>query len=79
MSQKSQPQVNWQPISALALIGSMIDGMFDDLDKQAATLEACRSKPHVLDDYTVNRVIKVYSTLDEDVWLYEQQLRDGKS
>jgi len=38
VSEKSQPQVNWQPISALALIGSVIDGMFDDLEKQAATL-----------------------------------------
>jgi hypothetical protein len=79
VSQKSQPHVNWQPISALALIGSMIDGMLDDLEKQAATLEACRSKPHVLDDYTVNRVIKVYSTMDEDVWLYEQQLARWKN
>ena len=79
MSEKSQPQVNWQPISALALIGSVIDGMFDDLEKQAATLEACRSKPHVLDDYTVNRVIKVHSDLGEDVWFYEEQLSRWKN
>jgi hypothetical protein len=79
VSEKSQPQVNWQPISALGLIGSLVDGMFDDLEKQTATLEACRSKPHVLDDYTVNRVIQVHSDLRDDVWFYEEQLsRWGK-
>jgi hypothetical protein len=79
VSEKAQPQVNWQPISALGLIGSLIDGMFDDLEKQTATLEACRSKPYVLDDYTVNRVIKLHSELSEDVWFYEEQLARWKN
>lgn len=59
-------------------IGSLIDGMFDDLEKQSATLEACRSKPHVLDDYTVNRFIKVHSELRENIWFYEEQLSRWK-
>lgn len=74
MSEPSQPLVNWQPISALALVGSVIDDLWDDLKKHAATLEACRSKPHVLDDSTVNRVVTVYSDLGEDLWFYEEQL-----
>ena len=79
MSEKSQPQINRQPIATLSLIGSMIDGMFDDLQKQSVSLEACRSKPHVLDDYTVKRVTNVYSSLGEDVWFYEQQLSRWKN
>jgi len=37
-------------------------------------LASCRSKPHVLDDYTVDRVLKVYSDQAKDVDLYEEQL-----
>ena len=57
MSNKTRQQkVNWQPISALPLIASMIDGLLDEVEKQFANLQSCRSKPHVLDNYTVGRV-----------------------
>lgn len=67
-------QINWQPIESLPLIGSMVDGLLDEAERQYANLAACRSKPHVLDDYTVDRVLKVYSDQEEDVDLYEEQL-----
>lgn len=70
----SEKRVNWQPISALPLIGSMIDGLLDEVEKQYANLQACRLKPYVLDNYTVARVIQVYSAQADDVWLYEEQL-----
>jgi hypothetical protein len=76
---KSGSTVNWQPIGALPLIGSMIDGLLDEAEKQYANLEACRSKPHVLDDYTAHRVTKVYSDQAEDLLLYEEQLSRWKS
>ena len=68
------PKVNWQPISALPLIGSMIDGLLDEVEQQYANLRACRPQPHVLDNYTVGRVIKVYTEQAGDVGLYEEQL-----
>lgn len=75
MSDKTRQQkVNWQPISALPLIASMIDGLLDEVEKQCANLRACRSKPHILDNYTVRRVIDVYTTQSGDVGLYEEQL-----
>jgi len=46
--EKSTPNVNWQPISALPLIGSMIDGLLDEVEQQRANLEAGRAKPYVL-------------------------------
>jgi hypothetical protein len=35
-------------------------------------LESCRSKPHVLDDYTVDRVINLYTDQAGDLRLYEE-------
>jgi len=61
VSEQSPPKVNWQPISALPLIASLIDGLLDEAEQQYETLESCRPQPHVLDDYTVGRVIKVYT------------------
>jgi hypothetical protein len=33
-----EKRVNWQPISALPLIGSMIDGLLDEVEKHYANL-----------------------------------------
>ena len=71
---RQQQKINWQPIGALPLIGSMIDGLMDELEKQIANLQACRSKPYVLDRHTVGRIIKLYSAQAEDLQLYEGQL-----
>lgn len=79
MPEKSTPKVNWQPISALPLIGSMIDGLLDEVEKQNTNLQAGRAKPHVFDNYTIDRVIKVYSDQAEDLWLYEGQLSRWKA
>ena len=74
MSEQSRPKVNWQPISALPLIGSMIDGLLDEVEQQYGNLQSCRPQPRVLDDYTVGRVIKVYTDQARDVGLYAGQL-----
>lgn len=37
-----QQKVNWQPISALPPIASMIDGLLDEVEKQFANLRAGR-------------------------------------
>ncbi len=68
------PEINWQPVESLPLIGSMVDGLLDEAERQYVNLVSCRSRPHVLDDYTVDRLLKVYSDQAEDVDLYEEQL-----
>ena len=70
-----QPTPTWQPITQLPLIGSLIDGMLESAEEQDRTLEQARPMPHVLDDYTVQRVIGVYTTQRDDLWLFEEQLR----
>jgi hypothetical protein len=68
-----QPQ--WQPIGQLALIASHIDGMLEAASEQYETLQLAKPKPFVLDDYTVGRVIQVYTTQQNDLWLFDEQLR----
>jgi hypothetical protein len=68
-------EAQWQPVSMLPAIGSMIDNWLDDVQVQYQTLEECRPTPHVLDDDTVGRVFEVYSVQRDDVALFEEQLR----
>ncbi len=68
-----QPQ--WQPIGRLALIASHIDGMLESATEQYETLQLAKPKPFVLDDYTVGRVIEVFTTQQGDLGLFDEQLR----
>ncbi len=71
-------QPDWQPISRLSLIGSMIDGMLQDAEENHQTLLQASPKPHVLDDYTVGRVFAVFGRQKDDLWLFEEQLARWK-
>ena len=71
-------QPNWQPIGRLPLIGSMIDGMLQDAEEHYQTLLQASPKPHVLDDYTVGRVLEVFGSQKNDLWLFEEQLARWK-
>lgn len=73
MTQHLHP--NWQPITQLPLIASLIDGRLESAAEQYQTLQPARTRPHVLDDYTVGRVITVFTTQRDDLWLFEEQLR----
>ena len=68
-----QPQ--WQPIERLALIASHIDGMLESASEQYEMLQLAKPKPFVLDDYTVGRVIEVFTTQQNDLGLFDEQLR----
>ncbi len=68
MSKKKRPrqsavpkQPQWQPISMLPTFTAHIDGMLESSEEQYETLLEAKPKPHVLDDYTVNRVIKAFT------------------
>jgi hypothetical protein len=66
---------NWQPIGQVSLIAHHIDGMLEAAEEQYETLQLARPKPHVLDDFTVGRVIEVFTVQRDDVWLFDEQLR----
>ncbi len=69
------PTPTWQPITQLPLIASLIDGMLEAAKENYQSLQQASSKPHVLDDATVERVINVYTTQRYDLWLFEEQTR----
>jgi len=73
MAQGPTPQ--WQAIDKLPVIAYALDGMLESAEEQYPTLEEARPRPHMLDDYTVGRVVEVYTEQRDDLWMYEEQLR----
>jgi len=69
------PPPQWQPSSKVFTIGVMIDGMLRGAQEQYQTLLEARPKPHVLDDYTVGRVVEVFTAQRDDLWLWDEQLK----
>jgi hypothetical protein len=61
-------------IAMLATIARHIDGMVEADQEQLATLQEARARPYVLDDDTVNRVKRAFTTQREDFWVFEEQL-----
>jgi hypothetical protein len=78
MPVQQDPHPNWQPISSLPLIATAIDGMLSSAIEQYPALEQAKNRPGVLDDFTVERVVSVYTQQASDLWLYEEQLRRWK-
>lgn len=66
--------VNWQPISEMSLIASMIDGALEDTHKHLQTLTEAQTRPHVLDDATTNRTERVHAEQMEFVDIYAKQI-----
>ena len=56
----------------------MIDGLLEDSTIQLGNMRAVEDKPHVMDDATIKRVIKLYSEQLEDHWLYVEQFKRWK-
>ncbi|MCU0533947.1 MAG: hypothetical protein MUD14_08625 [Hydrococcus sp. Prado102] len=78
MPTQEAPQPNWQPISSLPLIATAIDGMLEGAREQYPALEQAKNRPGALDDFTIERVVSVYTQQASDLWLYEEQLRRWK-
>jgi len=51
-----------------------IDGMAESAEEQLANLQQAETRPHLLDLPTVDRVIRVYTEQQGDLWLYREQL-----
>ena len=77
--QPGQQKPHWQPITMLATLGRNIDGMLETDVEQYQNLLQARGKPHVLDDFTVNRVKQVFGKQREDFYLFEEQLQRWQS
>ena len=65
--------INWQPLSMIPVFIEMVDEMLESAEIQLIQLKQAEHKPHVLDDETVNRVLKSYSDQNELMPIYLQQ------
>jgi hypothetical protein len=66
--------VNWQPVREMPMIASMIDGALEDTREHMKTSAGSRTRPHVLDDATVDRVERVHAEQLEFIDIYAQQI-----
>jgi len=67
-------EINWQPISQMPLIARMIDEALADTRDHLATLSRAEEKPHVLDDATVDRSLRVHSEQLAYAGIYADQI-----
>ena len=67
-------QVNWQPISQMPLIASMITASLNDTREHLGTLTKAKDRPHVLDDATIDRVEQVHTEQMQYIDIYTRQI-----
>lgn len=72
MVQKKTP--DWKDISFLPMIGNLIDQAVSDSEKTYRSLLKTKTKPCVLDDFTIGRVITVNGEKKDNHWLFEEQV-----
>ena len=71
---KNNPTPHGQPLTALPLIASLIDGELADGQEHHAALLAVRDRPYVLDDATVERSIRLHAEQRDFLWVFAEQL-----
>ncbi len=69
-----QPTPRWHPVSAIPLIAQALDGMVEAAEPQERNLQQAQQRPYSLDDALVQRVIRVFTTQANDLWVYDEQL-----
>lgn len=74
MTKPPKGQPRWHPISALPLIGKVIDEGLKAAEDQYRLLLEAKHRPRVLDDHTVERTVEVFSETQEDLWVFDEQL-----
>ena len=73
MTNISQP--DWNPIEYLPIYMGLLREVYASNKEQYDNLSKARHKPHVLDNYTMQRVIKTYSDQKKEVWIWESQIK----
>jgi hypothetical protein len=70
---KKQP--NWYGLDMLPVYLKISREQLQDTMKQLQNLENCRHKPYLLDDHTVDRIIKIHSEQSESTWVLLEQCK----
>ena len=64
-----------RPISYLSLFATALNGDLSSVQEQYKTLLPAKDKPSVLDDETVNRIIRLHEEKNEFIENYERQFK----
>ena len=70
--QKEKP--NWQPLSMMPTIASIIDGEVETFEDLYENFCEAREQPWVLDNPTLGRAINNHRMYLEEAWVYDEQL-----
>jgi hypothetical protein len=73
MTNISQPE--WKSIEYIPIYLGIFREIYVSNKELYDSLLKARNDPHVLDDYTIQRVIKTYSEQKEAYWVWESQIR----
>lgn len=68
-----EQEPHYQPISELCSLIEFVDEMLIDDEGLAKNLSEAKAKPWTLDDYTIDRVTKVYTERSEILHLFSEQ------
>ena len=66
---------NFYPLSHLPMFSQLIDEQLEHDHEQLASLQQAEGKPHILDDATVARILKLYTESAELTECYRRQLQ----
>ena len=65
----------WRPISYLSMVATAINGHLSSSKEQYETLLKAKDKPYVLDNATIERIIKVFKEQESFIPYYTEQLQ----
>jgi len=74
MSKKQDETPNWQPLSMMPMIASIIDGEVENFEDLYKNLCEARKNPHVMDDMIIDRAINNHRKYLKGAWVYDEQL-----
>jgi len=68
------PEATWQPLSMLPTVRAVIADELESAEELHASLVAARDRPHLLDDATIHRAIRLCESQQALVPTYREQL-----
>ncbi|MES2206024.1 MAG: hypothetical protein V4525_04410 [Pseudomonadota bacterium] len=63
----------WQPLSTLSLFSDYLDTQLEDVRNQYDALLSVQSRPHILDDAMITRIMDVYTEQQKCLSVFKEQ------
>lgn len=72
-------EAHFYGLNMLPLYVEMSEGQLEASQEQLKNLRMAKSKPHILDEATVNRMIKVHRSQNADNWVFFEQCKKWRN